>query len=141
VLRRLHGAKNAECAQRVPPARGAGGLVERHGQGFVVDAIEWPSSIGPALGFDDPDGVGDAFVVRAIRSHQIVERAQNVVVIARRKGEFKERRIGDLARRAPAEEVTLEEVVLGRRRAAVMRADGPATRSYSSSPSSTQIVV
>ena len=75
-------------------------------------AIEKPSTVGLLPALDDMHGIADARVGLDTGVPEIVERTENVVVVARRKRELQERRIGDLAGGAPPEETALEQVLL-----------------------------
>ena len=75
-------------------------------------AIEDPSTVGLLPALDDTHGIADARIGLDTGVSEVVERAKDVVVVARREREFQERRIRDLAGRAPAEETALEKVLL-----------------------------
>ena len=127
--------------ERVPPTRLTHRFAEREGKRLVVRAIEEPSTVGLPPSFDDLAGIPDARVGLNTGVPEVVERTEDVVVIAGRERELQERRIRDLAGRAPSKESAFEQVLLA---APSGRGDlrrGPTARSYSSSPSSTQIVV
>ncbi len=62
--------------------------------------------------FDDMQGIADARVGLETGGPEVVERTENVVVVAGRERELQERRIRDLAGRAPPEETALEQVLL-----------------------------
>lgn len=75
-------------------------------------AIEEPSTIGLLPALDDMQGIADARIGLDTGVSEVVERTEDVVVVAGRKREFQERRIRDLAGRAPSEETALEQVRL-----------------------------
>ena len=46
-----------------------------------MDVLEWPPGVGTPLGLDDADRLGDALVWPDPGVAQVVQRAQDVVVI------------------------------------------------------------
>jgi hypothetical protein len=57
-------------------------------------------------------GIADARIGLDTGVSEVVERTEDIVVVAGREREFQERRIRDLAGRAPSEETALEQVLL-----------------------------
>ena len=111
-----------------------------------------------AFGFDQLDGFVHAGIRLCAGGAKVIERAENVVVVARWEGEFEKFGIGDFAGGAASEERTFEQIFFGTvagggnfgcvRVVSLLRqfrydlADNRLmARSYSSSPSKTQIVV
>src|SRR5262249_37736216 len=120
-------AQYAQRTQRVPAARRADGLAPREVERLDVCVVEQPGAVGLPLALDELDRVCDALVGCDAGAAQVVERAQDVVAVARGEGEGQERGQGDGARRAPAEEATLEQVRLAataRERELRARTDG-----------------
>jgi hypothetical protein len=106
-----------------------------------VRAIEEPSTVGLLPAVHDMQGLADACVGLETCVPEIVECTENVVVVTGRERELQERRIRDLAGRAPSEEPRSSRYSSPRRLATAISGADPATRSYSSNPSSTQIVL
>ena len=130
------------------------GFGERKGESFVVGIFEQPAAVGLAFAFDEIDCFAHAWIGFGASGAEVVESPENVVVIAGREGEFEEFGIGDFAGGFAAEEMAIEEIRFGtvagggdfvagicdcashgRMRRSLT------ARSYSSSPSRTQIVV
>src|SRR2546429_834480 len=99
---------HAQCPERVPPTRLTYRFAEREGQRLVVGAIEKPSTVGLPLALDKVHGIADARVGPDTGVPEVVERTENVVMVAGRESELQERRCRDLAGGAPPEEATLE---------------------------------
>ena len=136
--------KDSQGTERVPPTWLAHRFAERDGERLVVRGIEEPSAVGLAAALDEVQGIHGARVGLDTGVPEVVERTEDVVVVAGREGELEERRTCDLAGREPSEKSALEQILLaapaGGREAGHESGRSPA-RSYSSSPSSTQIVV
>jgi hypothetical protein len=105
-------AEYPQRPERVPPTRLTHRLAERKGERLVVRAIEEPSTVGLPPAFDQMHGIADARVGLDIGLPEVVERTENVVMVARRKRELQECWVGDLAGAAPPEEATLKEILL-----------------------------
>src|SRR5439155_7035285 len=111
-------AEDAQGAEGVPPARPAPALVrlDRHPAG--VPGLERPPAVGVALRRDQLDRLGHALVGRDAGAAQVLQPPQHVVVPPRREreagpgGPALAISLDDLARRPPAEEAALEEVLL-----------------------------
>jgi hypothetical protein len=111
--------------------------------------LERPSPVLVTLVRHQVDRLGDARVWRGPRSAQVVEPPQNVVVPARGKRTLRPRRgplelpiDGDnLSGRSRSEQAALEEIFLSAKASAGDVRPWTLRLSYSSSPSSTQIVV
>src|SRR5260221_8335303 len=111
-------AEDAQGAEGVPPARPALALVrlDRHPAG-VLD-LERPPAVAIALRRDQKGRLGHALVGRDAGAAQVVQPPQHVVVPPRREGEAGPCgaalaiSLDHLARRPPAEEAALEEVLL-----------------------------
>src|SRR5207249_8607477 len=87
-------------------------LVHREVDLALVRLLEPPSAISIAFLLDDRDRFVDAIVgLRAGRT-KVVQRPQDVVVPTGRKRELRIPRVDHLARRQPAQQPTLEEVLL-----------------------------
>src|SRR5579859_1323194 len=106
-------AQHAEGAEGVPAAWLSDRLVERERKGFVVCAIKRPRAVGQAFFFNDLDGVMHARVRGDVGSAEIVERAQNVIAIARRERELEEFGTDHFARGKAPEKCSIEKVLLG----------------------------
>ena len=133
-------SEHPQRPERVPAARLAYRLAELEGERLVVRSIEEPAAIGLPPALDELQGVVHAWVGLDAGGPEVVERAEDVVVVARRERELsgtpdsRPRRSTDVGRaRARAD---IPRLAAG----AVICAE-PTARSYSSSPSSTQIVV
>src|ERR1041384_3787920 len=88
----LAGFKNlaGDVAPRSHPRRAARlayGFTERQSESFIVRSVEQPAAIGPSFALDEKHGVAHALVGQRARVPEVVERAQHVVVVARREGE------------------------------------------------------
>ena len=108
-------ARTKEHPQRTErnPATGlTHGFVEREGERLVVCVIKEPSTIGLPPALDDVHGIPDAHVGLNTGVSEVVERTEDVVVVAGRKRELQERRIRDLAGRKPSQERSFEQVLL-----------------------------
>src|SRR2546429_7176080 len=103
---------HAQCPERVPPTRLTYRFAEREGQRLVVGAIEKPSTVGLPLALDKVHGIADARVGPDTGVPEVVERTENVVMVAGRESELQERRCRDLAGGSPPEEATLEQILL-----------------------------
>jgi hypothetical protein len=101
-----------QCSQRVPPARLADYFANWQRKRLVVRALKEPAPVGLLPARHELHGLAHARVGRDTRAPEVVERTENVVMVAGREGELAERRMGDLARRAPPEEAALEQVLL-----------------------------
>ena len=101
--------------------------------------VERPAPILMAALNHDFDGVGNAAVGFDSCIPQIIESAQDVVVPKRREREAEPAFVDDFAGSKRAEHAALEQVVFGP--LAGLSADLRPARSYSSSPSRTQMVV
>ena len=128
--------------ERVPPARCALAVLHLEVRLALVDALERPAAVGLPVPFDDVDRLDDALVRGNAGIAQVVEAAQDVVVVPVREREMEPVGIDDLATRLPAEQAVARACIP--RRAGVpprTPAEPPTARSYASSPSSTLIVV
>jgi hypothetical protein len=105
-------AEHTQSPERVPPARLAHRLIEGEGERLVVRVIEEPSAVALPAALDDLQGIADACIGWGTGGSEVVERTQDVVVVAGREGEFQEPRIRDLTGRAPPEETALKQVLL-----------------------------
>ena len=105
--------KNSQRAKRVPAAGLADGFGEWEGEGLGVGIVEEPAAVGLALAFNELDRFGHARVGLPTGCPEIIERAENVVVVARRESEFEEFGIGDFAGGAASEERTFEQIFFG----------------------------
>lgn len=107
--------EQAQGPEGVPPTRFAYGLAEGQGERLVVGGIEDPSPVRPAFAFEDAHGIADARVGRNMVVNtggpEVVERTEDVVMVAGRERELQELRIGDLTGRESAEKSALEEVL------------------------------
>ena len=74
--------------------------------------IEEPSTIRLPLALDDAYGIPNAHVRLNTSVPEVIERTEDVVVIAGRERELQERPIRDLAGREPSDESALERVLL-----------------------------
>lgn len=108
-------AKNAKCAERIPAARLTGCFMEWQRERLIVGSIEAPAAVAVLAALQVIDGIVDSRAgvgaVQKACASEIVERAEHVIVVARRKGQFEERRIGDRARRAPAKKGAIEKIL------------------------------
>ena len=101
----------------------ADGFGEWEGEGLGVGIVEEPAAVGLAFAPDELPGFVEAriefafgFGVNARREAcgaEVVERAEDVVVVARREGEFEELLIGYFAGGAAAEEKAGKKIFLG----------------------------
>ena len=141
-------AKHSQRTERVPATWIAHRFAEWDGERLVVRGIEDPSTIGLPLALDEVQGIAEASFGVMTGGPEVVERTEDVVVVTRRERELQERRIRDLSGREPSEQRALQQVLLaapagggdGGDPGTIWGADSTA-RSYSSNPSSTQIVV
>ena len=69
--------------------------------------VEEPAAVGLPLGHDEVHGICDAFVGWKTGVSEVVEGAENVVVVTGRESEFQECRIGHVAGRATTIENTV----------------------------------
>ena len=138
-------AEHAESAEGVPATRLTLSFGKRERQCFIIGAIERPWAVGQAPAFDDFNSFIHARVGRATTGAEIIEGAKDVVVVARRKRELEELRIGDVAGGEAAKEGALQEVLFGPATggcyASCQRMSGPIACSNSSRPSRTQMVL
>src|SRR5690242_14155477 len=104
--------EHTQRSKRVPPAGLAHRLIERKGERLVVRVIEKPAAVSLPPALDNLQSIADARVGPDAGGLEVVERTQNVVVVAGREREFQERRIRHLAGRTPPEETALEQVLL-----------------------------
>ena len=106
-------AKDPEGAERVPATWLTDGFGEWQGEGFGVGIFEDPAAVGLAFAFDELDGFGEArggfefgfgagVCVEACGA-EVVEGAEDVIVVARGIGEFEKFGVGDFAGGAAAE--------------------------------------
>jgi hypothetical protein len=72
--------------------------------------VREPSAVGLPFTFDEMHGITDPCVGLDIGFPKIVERAENVVMVARRERQLQESRIEQPAGRAPPEKTTLEQI-------------------------------
>jgi hypothetical protein len=77
-----------------------------------VRIVEEPSTIGLPPARDEMHGIPDPHVRRNTRFCEVIERTEDLVVVAGWERELQERRIRDLAGREPSEERSLELVLL-----------------------------
>ena len=96
--------------QRLGLLTGSG---QGEGQGLVVRGIEEPAAIGLAFGFDEMDGFAHARIGGDTGGAEVVEGAEDVVVVARGPGELEEFGVGDCAGGEAAKEGAFHEVVFG----------------------------
>ena len=106
-------AEDSQCAERVPAAGLADDFGEREREGLVVGVFEEPAAVGLALAFDEFDGFAHAWIGFGAGGAEVIESAENVVVVARRESEFEEFPVGDLAGGFAAEERAIEEIFFG----------------------------
>lgn len=113
--------EDSEGAECVPAAGLADGFGEWEGERFGVGIIEEPTAVGLPFGADELGGFGEAWVGFGfglslgveVCGAEVVECAEDVVVVARREGEFQEFGACDFAGRAAAEERAGEEIFFG----------------------------
>jgi len=98
--------------ERVPPARLARRFAARKGERLIVRPIEKPSTVGLSPALNKMHGIAHPRVGLDIGAPEVVERPENVVMVAGRERELQERRIRDLAGGVPSEKATLEQVLL-----------------------------
>ena len=101
-----------------------------------VAPIEEPPAIGLARALDDVDRLGQAFVQDAGVA-EVVERAQDVVVVVGREREPREVGVDHLAGREPAEQPALEGIFVRSASGGGGFGGPPVARSCASSPSRT----
>src|SRR5262249_11167463 len=75
----------------------------------LVAVLELPAAIVAPRASDDVDRLGEARVARRLDGLEVIERAQDIVVPARREGEAKEDRLDDRAGAMGAEEPMHQE--------------------------------
>jgi hypothetical protein len=73
--------------------------------------IEEPSAVWLPSALDEMHGIANAWVGLCAAESEVVQCAENVVVVARREREFKKLRIGDLTSGESSEEPTIEQVL------------------------------
>src|ERR1700716_3200370 len=95
--------EHTQRPERVPPTRLAHRLAQREGERPVVRAVAEPSTVGLLPALDDMQGIADARVGLETCVPEVVERTENIVVVAGRERELQELRIRDLAGRASSE--------------------------------------
>jgi hypothetical protein len=97
-------------AERVPPARRAFAVLHPD-VGFTrVDVPERPPAVGIPIALDDPDRLGDALVGLDVGVAQVLESAQDVVVIPVREREAEPAAVDHLAGRLAAEQTAFQHV-------------------------------
>ena len=109
-FRGVEPTEDSECAQRVPPAWLADRFGKRECERFRVGVFEEPAAVGLALAFNELDRFGHARVGLPTGCAEIIERAEDVVVVAGRESELEEFGIRDFAGRAAAVERAIEEI-------------------------------
>ena len=105
--------QDSQCAERVPAAGFTDRFGERERESFVVGFFEQPAAVGLAFAFNELDGLGHAWIGPGARGAEVVESAENVVVVAGRESEFEEFRVGDLAGGFAVEQGAIEEIFFG----------------------------
>src|SRR5882757_771155 len=101
-------AKNAQRSERVPSARLTYSFIERDRERLIIGGIERPPAIREAFALNNVDRFSHARIGCRFIRPEVIESAEHVVVISRRKGELEELRIRDLTRREPAVKQPLE---------------------------------
>ena len=114
LLMPVENSKGMEC---VPAAWLADGFCQRKCEGFGVGIVEEPAAVGLAFGFDELNGFGETWVGHGFcvdaSGAEVIEGAENVVVVARRESEFEEFGACNFAGGSAAEERALEEIFFG----------------------------
>ena len=105
--------EHAEGAQGVPAAGVADGGLEDHRHRLAVAQVQGPAAVLVAALLDDLDRLGEARVGGDAGAAQVVQAAQDVIVIAGREGEARPAAVDHFAGRQRAQHAALEEVFVG----------------------------
>src|SRR3989442_16021795 len=89
---RVPPCEHAPRAERVPATRFSRAF-EREVRLPAVDVLQEPPAVLPALAANEIDRLREALVARRAGGRELVKRAQDVIVPARREGELKRRRL------------------------------------------------
>jgi hypothetical protein len=89
--------KHSQGTERIPPAWIAHRFTEWDGERLVERGIEDPSTVGLAAALDELQGFPSTRVGLMTGGPEVVERTEDVVVVAGRKRELEEGRICDLS--------------------------------------------
>jgi len=89
--------EDAQRPKRIPAAGSAGRFVEGKGEALAVGTIKKPAAVGLALGLDHLNSLPHARAGARVGAPEIIERAEDVVVVARGESEFEELGVYDLA--------------------------------------------
>jgi len=103
--------EHPQSSESVPPARLTDRFSRGQRNGLFIGAIKDPSTVRLAPVANSLQSVIHTRVVTA-RISEVVERAENVVMVARRKRELEKLGIRDFASREPAIQTAFEKVLL-----------------------------
>src|SRR5580692_8211373 len=105
-------AKHSHCPERIPAARRADRLVKLERERSFIGMVKEPSAVGLPRPLQDADGLAKAGIRPPAGGSEVVERTQNVIVIAGWECELEEFRTDDLTIRTAPEQGTLKKIIL-----------------------------
>src|SRR5215475_12271712 len=78
----------------------------------AMSRVEEPPAVWLTTLTDDGDSLVDAYIRLHVRGAEVVQRTQHIVAPERRKRELRPHRLDDVAGRQPAEQPTIEEILM-----------------------------